>query len=143
MPTSTVHPASNSVKQLKQYLLASVMPGWNPSTNNPGLSVKRAGVVVFRPNLMRPSSKVAQAVSNPAEGETMQLTHLFTWKNSGGGNCPAVYATDRDSLVVQGYTLGTDAAAQMVNVAANESGIEIPYTLAEQIADMVNARRGQ
>jgi hypothetical protein len=73
----------------------------------------------------------------------MQLTYLFKWANSGGGNCPAVYATDRDSLVVQGYTLAADDAAQMVNVAAHESGVEIPYDLAEQIADMVNARRGQ
>jgi hypothetical protein len=73
----------------------------------------------------------------------MQLTHLFTWKDSGGGNCPAVYDTDRGSLVVQGYALDDGDAAQMVNVATNETGVEIPYTLAEQIADMVNARRGQ
>ena len=73
----------------------------------------------------------------------MRLTHLFTWASSGGGNCPAVYATDRESLVVQGWNLDSDTAAQMRQIAANESGIEIPYQLAEQIADMVNARRGQ
>lgn len=73
----------------------------------------------------------------------MKLTHLFTWNSSGGGNCPAVYSTDRDSVVVQGYTLAAADAAQMVNVADNESGVEIPYELAEQIADMVNARRKQ
>ncbi len=73
----------------------------------------------------------------------MQLTHLFTLNSSGGGNCPAVYDTDRGSLVVQGYTLANDDAAQMVNVAPHETGVEIPYELAEQIADMVNARRGK
>lgn len=72
----------------------------------------------------------------------MQLTHLFTWSGSGGGNCPAVYETDRGSLVVQGYELGDTDSAQMRNVAGNELGVEIPYELAEQIADMVNARRG-
>lgn len=71
----------------------------------------------------------------------MNLSFLFKWKGSAGGNCPAVYGTDRNSLVVQGYTLGSSEAAQMVNVADNESGVEIPYELAEQIADMVNAQR--
>ena len=73
----------------------------------------------------------------------MQLNYLFKWVNSGGGNCPAVYDTDRGSLVVQGYALDTADSSQMRNVAANELGVEIPYELAEQIADMVNSRRGQ
>lgn len=82
-------------------------------------------------------------MSNPAKGETMQLTHLFTWSNSGGGNCPAVYDTDRGSLVVQGWNLEARDSTQLRDVAANETGVEIPYELAEQIADMVTARRGQ
>lgn len=71
----------------------------------------------------------------------MNLTYLFKWRGSGGGGCPAVYDTDRGSLVIQGYKLGSDDAGQLRNVATNESGVEIPYELAEQIADMVTARR--
>lgn len=72
----------------------------------------------------------------------MQLTYLFKWRGSGGENCPAVYGTDAGDLVVQGYDLTGDEAGQLRNVASNESGVRIPYEMAEQIADMVNARRG-
>jgi hypothetical protein len=71
----------------------------------------------------------------------MKLTYLFKWRNSGGENCPAVYDTDGGDLVIQGYNLDGDATSQLHNRAANESGVRIPYELAEQIADMVNARR--
>jgi len=73
----------------------------------------------------------------------MQLTCLFKWRNSGGGNCPAVYDTDVGDLVIQGYGLTVDESRQMVNVAHDESGIRIPYEMAEQIADLVIARRGR
>lgn len=73
----------------------------------------------------------------------MKLTYLFKWRGSAGGNCPAVYGTDTDAgdLVIQGYGLTGDEDRQLQNRAANERGIRIPYELAEQIADMVNARR--
>jgi hypothetical protein len=71
----------------------------------------------------------------------MRLTYLFKWGNSGGGGCPAVYDTDDGNLVIQGYTLADSDAGQMRNVAANEAGVKIPYEMAEQIADMVIARR--
>lgn len=72
----------------------------------------------------------------------MRLTYLFKLRSSAGGHCPAVYSTDDGNLVVQGYALDSDATSQMRDVAANETGVKIPYELAEQIADMVNARRG-
>lgn len=72
----------------------------------------------------------------------MQLTHLFTWRGSGGGNCPAVYGTEAGDLVIQGWDLAADETHQLHNRASNESGVRVPYELAEQIADMVNARRG-
>lgn len=72
----------------------------------------------------------------------MLLTYLFTWFGSGGGNCPAVYETGEGDLVVQGWDLDSEAASQLRNRADNESGVRIPFGLAEQIADMVNARRG-
>ena len=71
----------------------------------------------------------------------MRLTYLFKWRGSGGGNCPAVYDTDGGDLVIQGYDLASDEHTQLRNVAANERGVRIPYEMAEQIADMVNARR--
>ncbi len=72
----------------------------------------------------------------------MTLTYLFKWAASAGGNCPAVYSTDEGDLVIQGYTLDTDETAQLRSRADNEAGVRIPYEMAEQIADMVNARRG-
>lgn len=72
----------------------------------------------------------------------MKLTRLFKTRGSAGGNCPAVYSTDDGGLVVQGRTLAADDASQMLDVAHNETGVKIPYDLAEQIADMVNAKRG-
>lgn len=71
----------------------------------------------------------------------MQLTYLFKWRGSAGGNCPAVYDTDGGDLVIQGYDLTGDEAGQLRNVADNERGVRIPFEMAEQIADMVNARR--
>jgi hypothetical protein len=71
----------------------------------------------------------------------MRLTYLFKWRSSAGGNCPAVYDTDSGDIVIQGYTLAQDDAAQLQNVADNEAGVRIPYEMAEQIADMVAARR--
>ncbi len=70
----------------------------------------------------------------------MQLTYLFKWLGSGGENCPAVYATDSGDLVIQGWNDVDNS--QLVNRADNEAGVRIPYEMAEQIADMVNARRG-
>lgn len=85
--------------------------------------------------------KLLTPTSNQAKGDTMQLTYLFTWRGSAGGNCPAVYDTDAGDLVVQGYNLSTDEASQLRNVAGDESGVRIPFEMAEQIADMVIARR--
>jgi hypothetical protein len=71
----------------------------------------------------------------------MKLTHLFKTDISAGGNCPAVYGTDDGSLVIQGWDLAPDDAAQLIDRAHNESGVKIPYDLAEKIADMVIAKR--
>ncbi len=62
----------------------------------------------------------------------MKLTYLFKDGNSGGGGCPALYATDRGTHVVQGWTLSNDDAAQLRQVADNESGVEIPTNILEQ-----------
>jgi hypothetical protein len=54
----------------------------------------------------------------------------FLGSNSEQGTCPAVYETDRGTIVVQG-TLVTDPAAlgDAVNLASHEILVEIPRDL--------------
>ncbi|MEU0520105.1 hypothetical protein [Streptosporangium sp. NPDC006007] len=47
------------------------------------------------------------------------------------GTCPAVYATDRNSYVVQGKIVtDPDALGDVVNLADDETLVEIPKNLA-------------
>ena len=58
----------------------------------------------------------------------MRLTFIGT--NSSGGNCPAVYATDRGTVVVQGWKVeDRDALADLRDLADNETAVEIPREL--------------
>jgi hypothetical protein len=72
----------------------------------------------------------------------MDLTFLFKLASSGGGGCPALYETSGDGFVVQGYQLDEAAHGQMRQVAANETGVEIPAELFDQIVDEGMRRRG-
>lgn len=72
----------------------------------------------------------------------MKLTHLFTDADSGGGNCPALYATDRGTHVVQGWTITADDTQQMRQVADNETGVEIPTNILEQYHQMRLRQQG-
>ena len=45
----------------------------------------------------------------------------------GAGECPTVYKTDRDTLVVQGYSF--EPAQAGVDVPAGEQLVEIPVSL--------------
>ena len=45
----------------------------------------------------------------------------------GGGSCPTVYRTDRNTLVVQGYTVTAESAG--VDLPAGEQLVEIPAEL--------------
>ena len=65
-------------------------------------------------------------------GTKPQLT-LVT-KLCGAGTCPTVYRTDRDTFVVQGYTLTAEAAG--LDLPAGEQLVEIP---AELLAEAVKA----
>ncbi|AXI76875.1 hypothetical protein [Peterkaempfera bronchialis] len=58
----------------------------------------------------------------------MQLTLLGT--TSTDGNCPTLYATDRGTLVVQGYRV-TDpgTVAQLRDLLPGETAVEIPREL--------------
>jgi hypothetical protein len=64
----------------------------------------------------------------PTEGTAMQLTKLAGCQ---GGTCPAVYATDRGTLVVQGAVVTDPQAVADANVPAGESLVEIPRELLE------------
>jgi hypothetical protein len=44
-----------------------------------------------------------------------------------GGSCPTVYLTDRDTYVVQGYTVPAETAG--LEVPAGEQLVEIPAAL--------------
>jgi hypothetical protein len=53
-------------------------------------------------------------------------------KISGGcedDNCPAVYATDRDTYIVQGYVINDPGALQELGLPAGESAVEVPADL--------------
>jgi hypothetical protein len=45
----------------------------------------------------------------------------------GGGSCPTVYRTDRDTYVVQGYAVTADEAG--IDLPAGELLVEIPADL--------------
>lgn len=73
----------------------------------------------------------------------MRLTFLFKDGDCIGGNCPAAYATDRGTYVVQGRTLDTEATGDLQNKADDETGVEIPLSLIDQLVDMRLRERAQ
>jgi hypothetical protein len=55
-----------------------------------------------------------------------------------GGDCPTVYATDRGTLVVQGYVLDTDAVRQLT-LPSGEGAVEVPAQLLLEVARQMKA----
>lgn len=57
----------------------------------------------------------------------MRLTYLGKTTDSGKNGCPALYATDRGTYVVQGRVVtDPDAIADLRDLADDESYIEVP-----------------
>lgn len=57
----------------------------------------------------------------------MRLTFLGKDPASGGGQCPALYATDRGTYVVQGKRVtDPDALADLREVSDDETFVEVP-----------------
>lgn len=57
----------------------------------------------------------------------MRLTHLGKTTDSGKNGCPALYATDRGTYVVQGKVVTDPAAiADLRDLADDESYVEVP-----------------
>ncbi len=57
-----------------------------------------------------------------------------------GGDCPTVYATDRGTLVIQGYVLDP-AADGALTLPNGESAVEVPMELIVEAARQVKASR--
>ncbi|MEV0621668.1 hypothetical protein AB0I81_50635 [Nonomuraea sp. NPDC050404] len=54
----------------------------------------------------------------------------FLGSTSDGGGCPAVYDTDRRTLIVQGKIVtDPDALGSLVNLDSDETVVEIPIEL--------------
>ena len=60
----------------------------------------------------------------------------FVGTNSGGGGCPALYETSRDTVVVQGWKIdrADEAHADVRDLAENEDVVEVPRELLERFA---------
>lgn len=57
----------------------------------------------------------------------MRLRYLGKTKESKTGNCPALYATDRGTFVVQGKVVtDVDAIADVRDLGPDELCVEIP-----------------
>ncbi|PZF86049.1 hypothetical protein [Jiangella anatolica] len=57
----------------------------------------------------------------------MRLTYLGKTSDSGKNGCPALYATDRGTFVVQGKIVtDPDALADLRDLAPDETIVEIP-----------------
>jgi hypothetical protein len=57
----------------------------------------------------------------------MKLTHLGT--ESGDNGCPTLYATDRDTYVIQGWKITDPEALAAMDVPDHETAIEVPQAL--------------
>jgi hypothetical protein len=83
---------------------------------------------------------VAPPIEKGIEMEELKLDFLFKDRNSGSGGCPAVYKTDRDSYVIQGWVL--PAGTQLRDQAANETGVEVPSNIFDQMGRRWAAENG-
>ncbi|PSK96327.1 hypothetical protein CLV63_112212 [Murinocardiopsis flavida] len=62
----------------------------------------------------------------------MRLTRI-AGECPDGVTCPTVFATDRASIVVQGYELAADELAK-ITLPSGETAVEIPVSLLKEAA---------
>lgn len=67
----------------------------------------------------------------------MRLEFIRKTRNSGTGNCPALYRAENGSYVVQGRALDDETRAQLRDLADDETAVEVP---ADVIAGIVADR---
>jgi hypothetical protein len=61
------------------------------------------------------------------EESTMKLT--FLGSSSKDGECPTLYATDRDTYVIQGWRVTDADALATLDIPDHETAIEVPRAL--------------
>lgn len=65
----------------------------------------------------------------------MKLRHIVT--NSGTTGCPAVFETDRNTYVVQGYVVTDTEALERLGLPQGETAVEVPKVLLEYMKGVV------
>jgi hypothetical protein len=55
----------------------------------------------------------------------------------GGKTCPTVYASDRDTFVIQGFVLDTDVHTSL-GIPSGEEAVEVPRALIEQLLAQIS-----
>ncbi|MET7458376.1 hypothetical protein ABZT03_42435 [Streptomyces sp. NPDC005574] len=63
----------------------------------------------------------------------MKLRFLGT--NSTGGDCPTLYATDRDSYIVQGWQLFANELTMQLDLPQDETAVEVPTELFDHLSN--------
>lgn len=53
----------------------------------------------------------------------------FPWAGVGDKGCPTIYATGRDTFVVQGWRVGDAEAVAEMDVPDHETVVEVPRAL--------------
>ncbi|MEV0445701.1 hypothetical protein AB0I84_17705 [Streptomyces spectabilis] len=61
----------------------------------------------------------------------MQLR--FLGKNSKSGDCPTLYATDRDTYLVQGWKIFANDLLMQLTIPEGETAVEVPTELFEHL----------
>jgi hypothetical protein len=56
----------------------------------------------------------------------MKIEFIRKGRDSGTGNCPAIYRADNGNYVIQGWIIDTHTRAQLRDLADNESAVEVP-----------------
>lgn len=59
----------------------------------------------------------------------------FLGKNSNVGDCPTLYATDRDTYLVQGWKVFANDLLMQLDVPEGQSVVEVPTELFEHLAE--------
>ncbi|MGW1067440.1 hypothetical protein ACWD4F_23335 [Streptomyces aureus] len=59
----------------------------------------------------------------------------FLGNNSTGGDCPTLYATDRDTYVVQGWQIFANDLLMQLHIPDGEAAVEVPTELLDHLKE--------
>lgn len=57
----------------------------------------------------------------------------FLGKNSNVGDCPTLYATDRDTYLVQGWKVFAEDLLMQLDIPEGQTAVEVPTELFEHL----------